>query len=82
MARRGRIAALCAAHDVPLAAAALQFVLANPAITTVLIGPGSVAELDANLAAAEYPIPAALWSALAREGIVIQTRLAPAAQPH
>ena len=47
------------------AAAALQFVLANPAITTVLLGPRTVAELDANLAAAECPIPAALWADLA-----------------
>ena len=61
------------AHRVPSAsdtacrsaAAALQFVLANPAITTVLIGPRTVAELDANLAAAECAIPAALWADLA-----------------
>jgi len=80
--RTARIAGICAAHDVPLAAAALQYVLANPAITTVLIGPASVAELDANLAAADYPIPAALWPALARDGVVVHGQGAPAAQPH
>jgi len=67
--RTARIAAICAEHRVPLAAAALQFVMSNPAITTVLIGPGSVAELDANLAAAGHPIPDALWTALARDGV-------------
>jgi D-threo-aldose 1-dehydrogenase len=80
--RTARIAAICAAHDVPLAAAALQYVLANPAITTVLIGPRSIAELDSNLAAAKHPIPDALWSDLAREGVVAHTFGKPASQAH
>jgi D-threo-aldose 1-dehydrogenase len=63
-ARTARIAAICDDHDVPIGAAALQFVLANPAITTVLIGPRSVAELHANVDAPDVPIPDALWSAL------------------
>jgi len=62
--RTARIAAICARHGVPLGTVALQFVLANPAIDTVLIGPRSVAELDASLAAAKQPIPAALWDEL------------------
>jgi D-threo-aldose 1-dehydrogenase len=45
-------------------------VLANPAIATVLIGPRSVGELDANLTAASLPIPDALWSALEDDGLV------------
>lgn len=64
VARVGRIAAICDRHRVPLAAAALQFVLANPSITTVLIGPRTLTELDLNLAAGRYPIPDALWSDL------------------
>jgi D-threo-aldose 1-dehydrogenase len=64
LARTARIAAICDEYDVPIGAAALQFVLANPAIATVLIGPRSVAELHANLDAACFPIPDALWSAL------------------
>ena len=64
LARTARIAAICDEHDVPIGAAALQFVLANPAITTVLIGPRSVAELHTNLDAMRLPIPDALWSAL------------------
>ena len=68
--RTRRIAAICDRHGVPLAAAALQFVLAQPAITTVLIGPRSVAELEANLAAARWDIPDALWSALEQAGII------------
>lgn len=70
VARTARIAAICEAHRVPIGAAALQFVLANPAIATVLIGPRSVSELDANLDALRLPIPDALWSALEREQLI------------
>ena len=59
--RTARIARICERHGVPLAAAALQFVLRQPAITTVLVGPRSVAELETNLAAASHPVPDALW---------------------
>jgi len=67
LARTARIAAICERHGVPIGTVALQFVLANPAIDTVLIGPRSIAELDANLAAAKQPVPAALWDELAPE---------------
>jgi D-threo-aldose 1-dehydrogenase len=70
VARTARIAAVCGRHGVPLAAAALQFVLAHPAVTTVLIGPRSVAELEANLAAVREPIPDALWSDLEAQEII------------
>jgi len=70
LARTARIAAICDAHRVPIGAAALQFVLANPAIATVLIGPRSVPELDANLDALRLTIPDALWSALEREPLI------------
>jgi D-threo-aldose 1-dehydrogenase len=70
LARTARIAAICAAHRVPIAAAALQFVIANPAIDTVLLGPRNLVELDANLGALHAPIPDALWSALEDEALV------------
>ena len=62
--RTKRIAEVCLRHRVPIGAAALQFVLAQPAITTVLLGPRTVAELDANLAALRVEIPEALWADL------------------
>lgn len=68
--RTARIASICVRHGVPLAAAALQYVLALPAIRTVLIGPRTVTELDANLAAAELPIPEALWTDLAAAELI------------
>jgi D-threo-aldose 1-dehydrogenase len=65
LARTRRIAMACERHAVPIGAAALQFALRHPAITTVLIGPRTVAELDATLAAARVAIPDALWRELA-----------------
>jgi D-threo-aldose 1-dehydrogenase len=75
--RAGHIAAVCARHGVPLAAAALQFAASHPAVATVLIGPRTIAELDANLADYAAPIPAALWSALEAAQII-----APGRAPH
>jgi len=49
---------------VPLAAAALQFPLAHPAVAAIIPGPRSVAEFEANLRLLSYPIPAALWADL------------------
>ena len=78
MARTAEIGAICARHAVPIGAAALQFVLAHPAISTVLIGPRTVAELDANLDATTRAIPDALWDDLGRAGIIP----ADSPQPH
>lgn len=70
LARTAKIAAICDVHRVPIGAAALQFVLANPSITTVLIGPRSVGELHANLDALRLPIPDGLWMALEDDHLI------------
>lgn len=64
LSRVQRLAATCARHGVPLKAAALQFVSTHPAISTLLLGPRSVAELAENLAMLSHPVPAALWTEL------------------
>jgi D-threo-aldose 1-dehydrogenase len=56
---------VCKAHNVPLGAAAVQFALAHPAVSTVLTGPKSPRELDGILAWWNTAIPAALWDDLA-----------------
>jgi D-threo-aldose 1-dehydrogenase len=61
-----RIEAVCAAHGVPLKAAALQFPLRNPAVVSVLAGMGSVTEVRENLAAAAFPTGDDFWSAIER----------------
>ena len=68
--RVGRIEAVCQAHGVPLAAAALQFVLAHPSVATVIPGSRSRAEAVQNAALATRPIPAGLWRDLKAEGLV------------
>jgi len=59
-----RLQDICARHAVPLPAAALQFVLAHPAVASVIPGPATPEEARANVAAMRHPIPDELWSEL------------------
>jgi D-threo-aldose 1-dehydrogenase len=62
--RAARVGVVCARHAVPLKAAALQFVLAHPAVASVIPGARSVAEVEENARMVEHPIPPALWADL------------------
>ncbi len=68
--RARRLGATCAAHDVPLKAAALQFPLAHPAVASVLTGTRSAEELEENVALFARDIPTELWSALRSDGLL------------
>ncbi|MBR1221959.1 aldo/keto reductase [Bradyrhizobium sp. U87765 SZCCT0131] len=70
MARVARIEAVCDAHNVKLADAALQFPLAHPAIASVVLGATSPQEVERNVAALTRPIPATLWRDLKSEGLL------------
>lgn len=59
-----KIEAICASHNVPLIAAALQFVLGHPCVKTVVPGAVSAKEVKANVDLLRTPIPPALWSDL------------------
>jgi D-threo-aldose 1-dehydrogenase len=61
---------VCSSFGVPLAAAALQFAAAHPAVDTVLIGARSVAEVAAAVTASTWGIPANLWLELAEQGLL------------
>jgi D-threo-aldose 1-dehydrogenase len=61
------IEAVCGHFQIPIAAAALQFPLQHPAVTGVVTGMRSAAEVRDNLELMRMPIPAAFWSALAQE---------------
>jgi len=65
-----RIEAVCAAHSTPLIAAALQFVLGHPSVKTVIPGAVNAAEVMANVAVLQTPIPTCLWSDLRGEGLI------------
>jgi len=77
--RAARIAAVCARHQVPLKAAALQFILAHPAIVSVIPGARALAEVEDNVRMVEHPIPAALWSELRAESLIAPGAPIPAA---
>ncbi|MFI6873307.1 aldo/keto reductase [Streptomyces sp. NPDC050400] len=70
LARARRARELCEAYGVPLPAAALQFPYLHPAVTSVVVGCRSAAEVTANAAAARFPVPDELWRRLAQEGFV------------
>lgn len=70
MERVRRIAAVCAAHDTPLIAAALQFPLGHPAVKTVIPGAATADELRQNVSIFKTPIPDVLWSDLKGEGLI------------
>lgn len=55
------LAAVCRIHDVPLAAAALQFPYAHPAVVSVIAGAQAPNEVQANARLAAQPITSALW---------------------
>src|ERR1700733_5570246 len=78
VARVQKIAAVCKAHDVPLAAAALQFPLAHPVVCSVIPGPRTAAEFNENLPLFTIPIPAGLWSDLKGQGLLRQDAPVPA----
>lgn len=69
-ARVRALAALCERHGVPLAAAALQFPLAHPAVASVIPGARSAAEMSANIAHMAHKIPAALWADMQQAGLI------------
>ena len=70
MEKVARIEAVCAAHDVPLPAAALQFVVAHPAVPAFIAGTRTVAQLRQNLAWFSHPIPPDFWAELRATGLL------------
>lgn len=67
-----KIEAVCARHKVPLPAAALQFLLAHPAVASHVPGTRNVAQMDQNIALVAHPTPKDFWQELKREGLLRQ----------
>jgi D-threo-aldose 1-dehydrogenase len=65
-----QIATVCERHGVSLPAAAVQFVIAHPAVTTACLGARTAAEVQRNATLFDANIPAALWAELKAEGLV------------
>jgi D-threo-aldose 1-dehydrogenase len=64
LARRDLLAAICARHGVPLAAAAIHFPLRHPAVAAVLVGARSPEEITEDMRLLALPVPHELWEEL------------------
>jgi D-threo-aldose 1-dehydrogenase len=70
LARAQRLDAICRGHGADLKAAAIQFALAHPAVSGVVMGARSAAEVGENMAMAHKDVPTSVWSDLRREGLI------------
>lgn len=70
IAKAKRICDFLKERDVPLLAAALQYPLRHPAVTTVIVGPRNRGELETNIENFEYKLPEGLWNDLEEAGLV------------
>jgi D-threo-aldose 1-dehydrogenase len=62
--------AVCARHDVPLAAVALQFAYAHPVVTSVCLGARNADQQQRNTTLFEVGIPAELWDDLRAQRLI------------
>lgn len=65
-----RIADICREHDVPLAAAAIQFPLRAQIVKSVVVGGSRPAQLRQNAEYAAMPLPEQLWQELEAEALI------------
>lgn len=65
-----RISEVCARHDVPLAAAALQFPLGHPSVASVIPGGFTPEHVTRNVELFRTDIPTGLWEELKHEGLL------------
>ena len=64
MRRIEQMDAACRRHGVPLAAAALQFSLRDPRVTSTIVGVSAPERIDQTVRLAQTPIPEELWDEL------------------
>lgn len=64
------IESVCKEFQVPLPAAALQFVVAHPAVPTFMAGTRTVKQLKQNIAWFSHPIPNEFWTALKSKRLI------------
>ena len=62
----------CNNHEVSLKAAALQFVLAHPAVVSTIPGAISVDQVKENIQSVEYEIPKMFWQELKDKGLIVR----------
>lgn len=70
MERARMLKDVCDRHGVDLKAAALQFVLAHPAVVSTIPGPANVSQLEENATLAAVDIPPELWHEMREKSLI------------
>lgn len=65
-----RIEKICDRHNVPLPAAALQFPLGHPSVSSIIPGAVKPSEVKQNIEFMSLDIPPNLWQELKEEGLL------------
>lgn len=68
--KAGKIQEICRSHGVSLAAAALKFPLAHPAVVAIIPGSARPEEVTSNIAHFAETVPVGLWSDLRAAGLI------------
>ncbi|MDQ1028476.1 aryl-alcohol dehydrogenase-like predicted oxidoreductase [Streptomyces umbrinus] len=77
-ARIGEFRRICTAFDVPPLAAAVQFPLAHPAVTNVVVGARSPEEVTGTVSLFNQPVPGDFWAAVKGRGLLREGAPTPA----
>ncbi len=72
MQRVASIEKVCESYNIPLPAAALQFVVAHPVVPSFVAGVRTTTQLQQNIDWMNIDIPTAFWTALKDEGLLQQ----------
>jgi D-threo-aldose 1-dehydrogenase len=70
IARAKNICDFLKERSVPLIAAAVQFPMRHPAVTSIVTGPRNVSELQTYMEGFDFPIPESVWVDLENSGLV------------
>ncbi|MBV7338138.1 aldo/keto reductase [Chloroflexi bacterium TSY] len=62
---------ICQQYHVPLHVAALQFAASHPAVTSLVVGAETAAEVAANLAGLQTPVSNELWTHLRKDELLV-----------
>ncbi len=81
IARRDRIAAVCARHGADIRSAALQFCAAHPVVAAIIPGAKRAEKVEENARLMAATVPAALWQGLKDEGLIPVNAPIPSEEP-
>ncbi len=68
--KAAKLEEVCRDHDVPLAAAALQFAFAHPVVVNIIVGARTTDQQQRNADLFDTEIPTALWDELRSIGLI------------